>query len=51
MPVEQPLAWVIFVAVFFVILVVITVLFEFLFRARGKKYDDLLGEYRRKNAK
>ncbi len=51
MPVEQPLAWAIFLAVFFAILALITLLFELLFRLQGKKYDGLLGEYRKKNGK
>lgn len=51
MPVEQPLAWAIFLAVFFAILALVTLQFEFLFKLQGKKYDGLLGEYRKKNAK
>lgn len=40
-------AWLVFAGVFLVFLAVFTVGFEIYYRATGKRYDGLLGQYRR----
>lgn len=45
-PVDKRGAWVLFFLSFFVALGIITVGFEVYYRAAGKRYDGLLGEYR-----
>lgn len=46
-PTEQLGAWAIFIGVFFLIFLVMTFGFEIYYRATGRKYDGLLGQYRR----
>ena len=46
-PVQEPGAWVTFTASFFVTFLVMTIGFEVYFRLTGRKYDGLLGQYRR----
>lgn len=48
-PTGQMMSWVIFLAIFLVIFVVMTVSFEIIFRVTGKKYDGLLGQYKKKS--
>lgn len=48
-PTGELMAWGIFLLIFVVILVFMTLGFEILFRITGKKYDGLLGEYKKKN--
>ncbi len=50
-PVENGWAWLTFVATFVVMLLCTTLGFEIYFRAAGKKYDGLLGQYRANRAK
>ena len=46
-PTEQLGAWAIFIGVFFLIFLVMTFGFEIYYRATGRKYDGLLGQYRK----
>ena len=46
-PVEQAGAWLAFAASFVIAFVVFTLGFELFYRAAGRKYDGLLGQYRR----
>ncbi len=46
-PVERPGAWALFLGIFFAIFLVMTVGFELYYRAAGKKYDGLIGQYRK----
>lgn len=46
-PVEQAGAWLTFAASFAVAFAVFTLGFELFYRAAGRKYDGLLGQYRR----
>ncbi len=46
-PMENPGAWALFLGIFFLIFIGMTVGFEFYYRAAGKKYDGLIGQYRR----
>lgn len=48
-PTEQYTSWVIFIAIFLFILIVMLIMFEIYFRAAGKKYDGLLGQYKNKS--
>lgn len=45
-PVDKWGAWVLFLLFFFIALGIITAGFEVYYRAAGKRYDGLLGEYR-----
>lgn len=47
LPADQAGAWVLFIAIFFLIFLVMTVGFDLYFRATGRKYDGLLGQYRK----
>ena len=47
-PPEMGGAWVTFSAIFLAIFVVVSLGFELWFRLSGKKYDGLLGQYRKK---
>lgn len=47
-PTELAGAWAMFIGMFFLIFVVMTVGFEIYFRVTGRKYDGLIGQYRRK---
>lgn len=46
-PTDDPGAWIMFLGIFFLIFVGMTVGFEIYYRATGKKYDGLIGQYRR----
>ena len=46
-PTQQAGAWAIFIGVFFLIFIVMTVGFEIFFRLTGRKYDGLIGQYRK----
>lgn len=46
-PTEQPGAWGMFIGIFFLIFIVLTVGFDIYFQATGRKYDGLVGQYRR----
>lgn len=46
-PTEQLGSWVLFSAIFLLIFVVMTIGFHIYYRAAGKKYDGLVGRYRR----
>ncbi|MEG0911709.1 MAG: hypothetical protein RSF70_09030 [Ruthenibacterium sp.] len=46
-PLGNPLGWLIFCGVFMLIFVGMTVGFEVYYRVQGKKYDGLLGQYRK----
>ena len=46
-PTAQPGAWAMFFGIFFLIFIGVTVGFEIYYRAAGKKYDGLIGQYRR----
>lgn len=46
-PADQAGAWALFIAIFFLIFLVMTVGFDLYFRATGRKYDGLLGQYRK----
>lgn len=47
-PPEDTAAWVGFTALFFLLLMLVTIGFEVLFAVQGKRYAGLLGEYHRK---
>lgn len=47
-PADQAGAWAVFVAIFFLIFLVMTVGFDVYFQATGRKYDGLIGQYRKK---
>lgn len=46
-PTERAGAWAVFIGVFFLIFIVMTVGFEIFFRLTGRKYDGLIGQYRK----
>lgn len=46
-PTQRAGAWAIFIGVFFLIFIVMTVGFEIFFRLTGRKYDGLIGQYRK----
>lgn len=46
-PVEQAGSWAMFVGMFFAIYLLMTLGFDIYFRVTGRKYDGLLGQYRR----
>lgn len=48
-PAEEFGNWLVFVVIFLVIFVIMTVGYEIYFRITGKKYDGLLGERQKKN--
>ena len=50
-PAEYPSAWLIFFGLFLLAFVVMTAGFEVYYRIAGKKYDGLLGEYKRERGK
>lgn len=50
-PTDQAGAWVLFAGIFFLIFLVMTVGFDIYFQLTGKKYDGLIGQYRRKKEK
>ena len=49
-PTAEPGAWAMFFGIFFLIFIGFTVGFEIYYRAAGKKYDGLIGQYRRQKA-
>ena len=46
-PTQRAGAWAVFIGVFFLIFIVMTVGFEIFFRLTGRKYDGLIGQYRK----
>lgn len=50
-PTDIPGAWAIFVGIFFLIFIVMTVGFDIYFRVTGRKYDGLIGQYRKQKEK
>ena len=46
-PMAQPGAWALFLGIFFLFFIGLTAGFEVYYRAAGKKYDGLIGQYRR----
>ena len=46
-PMEQTGAWAVFLGMFFLTFVGMTIGFDIYFRITGRKYDGLLGQYRR----
>lgn len=46
-PADQVGAWAMFIGIFFLIFLVMTVGFEIYFRITGRKYDGLIGQYRK----
>lgn len=46
-PTGQAGAWAVFLGTFFLIFIVMTVGFDIYFRVTGRKYDGLIGQYRR----
>lgn len=46
-PVEQTGSWVMFLGIFFLIFIAMTIGFDVYFRITGRKYDGMLGQYRR----
>ena len=49
-PMDQPLAWAIFLVLFAAVFAATMFLFELAFQAKGRQYDGLLGEYKAKKA-
>ena len=47
-PTTRLISWFIFIGIFLVVFVIITLMFELHFRAAGRKYDGLLGQYKKK---
>lgn len=46
-PAERAGSWILFVVIFFVIFAVMTLGFDIYFQITGRKYDGLLGQYRK----
>ena len=46
-PMERAGAWVMFIGIFFLTFIVMTIGFDIYFRITGRKYDGLLGQYRK----
>lgn len=46
-PMDRAGAWAIFIGIFFLIFLVMTVGFELYFQVTGRKYDGLIGQYRK----
>lgn len=47
-PMDRAGAWLLFIGIFFLIFLAMTVGFEIYFRITGRKYDGLIGQYRKK---
>ena len=47
-PRDQAGAWIMFLGIFFLIFLVMTIGFDIYFRLTGRKYDGLIGQYRKK---
>lgn len=50
-PMDKTGAWAMFIGIFFLIFIVMTVGFDIYFRITGRKYDGLIGQYRREKEK
>lgn len=50
-PADQAGAWALFIGIFFLIFLVMTVGFDIYFQVTGRKYDGLIGQYRRAKEK
>ena len=48
-PTDEMVNWLMFVGIFLLIFIVMTLSFELFFRLTGKKYDGLLGQYKKNN--
>ncbi len=46
-PMEQAGSWAVFIGMFFLIFIVMTIGFDIYFRFTGRKYDGMLGQYRK----
>ncbi len=46
-PVDQAGAWAIFLGMFFLIFIIMTIGFDIYFRITGRKYDGMIGQYRK----
>lgn len=46
-PTEKAGAWAIFIGMFFLIFIVMTIGFDIYFRITGRKYDGMIGQYRK----
>ena len=46
-PMERAEAWIMFVGIFFLIFIAMTIGFDVYFRITGRKYDGLMGQYRK----
>ena len=46
-PMEQTGAWAMFIGMFFLIFIVMTIGFDIYFRLTGRKYDGMIGQYRK----
>lgn len=46
-PIEQAGAWAVFIGIFFLIFIIMTIGFDIYFRVTGRKYDGMLGQYRK----
>ena len=46
-PMEKAGAWAMFIGMFFLIFIVMTVGFDIYFRITGRKYDGMIGQYRK----
>lgn len=47
-PADQAGAWAMFIGIFFLIFLVMTLGFDIYFQVTGRKYDGLIGQYRKK---
>ncbi len=50
-PMAYPEAWILFIAIFVVVFIGMTIGFEIYYKSAGKKYDGLLGQYRKQRSK
>ena len=46
-PMEQAGAWAMFIGMFFLTFIIMTIGFDIYFRVTGRKYDGMLGQYRK----
>ena len=46
-PMDQAGAWAMFIGIFFLIFIAMTIGFDIYFRITGRKYDGMLGQYRK----
>lgn len=46
-PMEEAGAWAMFIGMFFLIFIVMTIGFDIYFRITGRKYDGMIGQYRK----